>query len=260
MIAATTHSIHSPFSLEGHTAFISGGGTGLGFAMASAMIEAGAQVAIAGRRKEVLNQAVKELGPRAHAVTLDITEPNACEDCATILAETLGPISILVHNAGIHLKKSVRDTSVDEFTSVWQTHVQGAFALSRAFIPSMQQRRGGSILFIASMTSLIGMPQVVAYSAAKSAYIGMVRSLACELAEDGIRVNAIAPGWIETPMLHKALDNDPARKAKILSRTPLARFGHACDVGRAAVYLSSAAADFVTGVVLPVDGGASIGF
>lgn len=251
---------HAAFSLDGHIAFISGGGTGLGFAMASAMIEAGAQVAIAGRRRDVLDQAVQELGPRACAVTLDITEPNACEDCVAMLAENLGPVSILVNNAGVHLKKFARDTSVAEFTSVWQTHVQGAFALSRAFIPSMQEQRRGSILFIASMTSLIGMPQVVAYSAAKSAYTGMVRSLASELAVDGIRVNAIAPGWIETPMLHKALENDPARKAKILSRTPMARFGQASDVGQAAVYLSSAAADFITGVVLPVDGGASIGF
>lgn len=251
---------HMPFSLEGHVAFISGGGTGLGFAMASAMIEAGAQVAIAGRRRDVLDRAVEELGSKACAFTLDITEPNACENCASILTERLGPISILVNNAGTHLKKCIRETSVAEFTSVWATHVQGAFALSRAFVPSMQRQRRGSILFIASMTSLIGMPQVVAYSAAKSAYIGMVRSLASELAVDGIRVNAIAPGWIETPMLQKALDNDSDRKAKILSRTPLARFGQPLDVGRAAVYLSSAAAEFLTGVILPVDGGASIGF
>jgi NAD(P)-dependent dehydrogenase (short-subunit alcohol dehydrogenase family) len=250
----------SPFSLENEIAFISGGGTGLGFAIAAAMIEAGARVAIAGRRRDVLDQAVKELGPRAYAVSLDITKPNAPEDCVAALAKTLGPITILVNNAGIHLKKPARDTSVAEFTAVWQTHVQGAFALSRAVIPSMQQQRRGSILFIASMTSLIGMPQVVAYSAAKSAYIGMTRSLACELATDSIRVNAIAPGWIDTPMLRKALDNDESRKNKILSRTPLARFGQASDIGRAAVYLSSAAADFVTGVVLPVDGGASIGF
>lgn len=250
----------SPFSLNGHVAFISGGGTGLGFAMASAMIEAGARVAIAGRRTDVLDQAVEQLGSKAYAVTLDITEPNACEDCASLLDKKFGPISILINNAGIHLKKFARDTSLAEFNSVWQTHVQGAFALSRAFIPSMQRQRRGSILFIASMTSLIGMPQVVAYSAAKSAYIGMVRSLASELAMDGIRVNAIAPGWIETPMLHKALENDPVRKAKILSRTPMARFGRASDIGQAAVYLSSAAAEFVTGVVLPVDGGASIGF
>lgn len=250
----------NPFSLEGQTALITGGGTGLGFAIASAMIEAGARVAIAGRRRDVLDQAVNKLGSRACAVTLDITEPNAPEDCVATLTKMLGPINILVNNAGIHLKKFARDTSVAEFTAVWQTHVQGAFALSRAVIPSMQQQQSGSILFIASMTSLIGMPQVVAYAAAKSAYIGMVRSLACELASDMVRVNAIAPGWIETPMLYDALDKDPPRKNKILSRTPLARFGQPSDIGLAAVYLSSEAARFITGVTLPVDGGASIGF
>jgi gluconate 5-dehydrogenase len=224
------------------------------------MIEAGARVVIAGRRRDVLDQAVRELGSKACAITLDITKPEAIEECLSTCTKTFGTISILVNNAGIHIKKFARDTSVDEFTAVWQTHVLGAFALSRAVIPLMQEQRSGSILFIASMASLIGMPQVVAYSAAKSAYIGMVRSLACELAPDAIRVNAIAPGWIETPMLHQALDNDPLRKAKILLRTPLARFGRPSEIGRAAVYLSSAAASFVTGVVLPVDGGACIGF
>lgn len=250
----------SPFSLEGRVAFISGGGTGLGLAIASAMIDAGARVVIAGRRRHVLAQAVQQLGPMAHAATLDITEPGAPERCLKEIPESVGPVSILVNNAGIHLKKFARDTSMEEFNAVVQTHVLGAFALTRTLIPSMQERREGSILFIASMTSLIGMPQVVAYSAAKSAYIGMVRSLACELAPDSIRVNAIAPGWIESPMLRSALDNDPQRKSKILSRTPLARFGEPSDIGRAAVYLSSPAANFVTGITLPVDGGASIGF
>ena len=124
----------------------------------------------------------------------------------------------------------------------------------------MIARGSGSILFLASMASLFGIPQVVAYSAAKSAYVGMVRALATELSPHGVRVNAIAPGWIETEMTRKAMDGDPERKRKILSRTPMGRFGTAEDVGMAAVYLSSPAARFVTGVVLPVDGGASIGF
>jgi gluconate 5-dehydrogenase len=124
----------------------------------------------------------------------------------------------------------------------------------------MLERKSGSILFIASMTSLIGLPQVVAYSAAKSAYLGMVRSLAVELSPNGIRVNCIAPGWIESAMLQQALGNDRARHDRILARTPLARFGEPQDIGNAAVFLSSEAAKFVTGVVLPVDGGASIGF
>jgi gluconate 5-dehydrogenase len=124
----------------------------------------------------------------------------------------------------------------------------------------MIERRHGSILFTASMASLIGVPLIVAYSAAKSAYLGMVRSLASEVAVHGVRVNAIAPGWIESPMLSQALDADPPRKQKVMSRTPMAKLGDADDIGHAAVYLCSQAAKFVTGVVLPVDGGASIGF
>lgn len=110
------------------------------------------------------------------------------------------------------------------------------------------------------MASFMGIPLIVAYSAAKSAYVGIVRSLASEWGAHGVRVNAIAPGWIASDMLDKALSGDPARKAKILGRTPLARFGEPDDIGWAAVYLCSPAAKFVTGVVLPVDGGAAQGF
>jgi len=169
-------------------------------------------------------------------------------------------LSILVNNAGVHLKKPLVNTSEAEFQAVLNTHVMGAFRLSRAAAGKMIPQGTGAILFIASMTSLIGMPNVVAYSAAKAAYLGMVRSLACELSPGGVRVNAIAPGWIDTPMLHQALDGDSARKARILERTPMGRFGDPEDVGWAAVYLCSPASRFLTGVVLPVDGGASIGF
>jgi len=124
----------------------------------------------------------------------------------------------------------------------------------------MIDRKHGNILFTASMASLFGIPNVIAYAAAKSAYLGIVRTLAVEVAVHGIRVNAIAPGWIESAMVQKAMDGDPKRKRKILSRTPMARFGEADDVGWAAAYLCSPAAKFVTGVVLPVDGGISIGF
>ena len=124
----------------------------------------------------------------------------------------------------------------------------------------MMRHKAGSILFIASMASLFGIPKVVAYSAAKSAYLGMVRAMATELSPHGVRVNAIAPGWIETDMSRAAMKADPEREKKILSRTPMGCFGEPDDVGMAAVYLCSPAAKFITGVVLPVDGGVSIGF
>jgi gluconate 5-dehydrogenase len=124
----------------------------------------------------------------------------------------------------------------------------------------MLHRRRGSILWIASMASLLGLPLVSAYTIAKTGIVGAVRALAAELSPHGVRVNAIAPGWIETPMLRKALDGDSRREARILERTPMGRFGESSDIGWAAVYLCSPAARFTTGVVLPVDGGASIGF
>jgi gluconate 5-dehydrogenase len=132
--------------------------------------------------------------------------------------------------------------------------------LVAAVLPGMLARGHGHILFTASMASFIGMPLVLAYSAAKSAYLGMVRSLAAEVSGRGVRVNAIAPGWIESPMLRQALAGDTVRTNKILSRTPMGKFGEPDDIGHAAVYLCSPAAKFITGVVLPVDGGASIGF
>jgi gluconate 5-dehydrogenase len=152
------------------------------------------------------------------------------------------------------------ETTIKAFNEVLQTHVLAAHNLTRAVLPGMIAQKHGNVLFMASMASLMGLPQVIAYSAAKSAYVGMVRTLSTEVAQHGVRVNAIAPGWIESDMLHKALDGDPPRKAKILARTSMARFGEPEDIGWTAVYLCSRAAKFVTGVVLPVDGGASSGF
>jgi gluconate 5-dehydrogenase len=166
----------------------------------------------------------------------------------------------MVNNAGIHLKKSAVDTTVQEFQDVLSTHILGAHALNRAVIPGMTEREHGSILFIASMASLFGIPLVVAYSSAKTAMLGMVRTLSTELSQHGVRVNAVAPGWIDTEMSRKAFAGDPARKSKILSRTPMQKLGDVSDVGWAAVYLASPAAKFVTGAILPVDGGVSMGF
>jgi gluconate 5-dehydrogenase len=216
---------------------------------------------LVGRREAELRKAGEELGKSAKYVVHDVTHVEKAPDLLQRAENAAGsPLSILVNNAGIHLKKPATDTSAAEFNSVLQTHVVAAHALTAAVLPGMVQRKRGSILFTASMTSLFGIPLVVAYSAAKSAYLGMVRSLATEISAQGVRVNAIAPGWIDSAMMRQALDADPQRRQKILSRTPMGKFGEADDVGWAAVYLCSAAAKFITGVVLPVDGGASIGF
>jgi gluconate 5-dehydrogenase len=248
------------FSLDGELALITGGGTGLGLAIAQEFVKAGARVVLAGRRADVLERACAGIGDRAAAMVHDVTDRDGGAAFAARIERDHGPVSILVNNAGVHLKKRTVDTSEADFARVLDTHVVGAFSMVRHFAPSMLVRRRGSILFMASMTSIIGMPLVPAYSAAKSAYLGMVRSLACEFGPAGIRVNAIAPGWIETPMLDQALAGDPERKARILARTPMGRFGDPEDIARAARFLCSPAAKFVNGVLLPVDGGASIGF
>jgi len=251
----------APFNLRDETALVTGGGSGLGLGIARCMAEAGARVVLVGRREPELRAACAGIGAAASHVVFDITRLDAAADLVRQAEDAAGSrISILVNNAGLHLKKPAAETTPEEFQSVLTTHVCAAHALCRAVLPGMCDRGHGSILFTASMASLIGVPLVIAYSAAKSAYLGMVRSLAVEVSGRGVRVNAIAPGWIETPMLRKALAGDEARANKILNRTPMGRFGEPADIGWAAVYLASPAAMFVTGVVLPVDGGASIGF
>ena len=248
------------FRLGGDVALITGGGTGLGLGMARCFVRAGARVVLVGRREDVLQKAVEGLGESASYVAQDITRLERLSQIVADVNGRVGPVSVLVNNAGVHLKKPAVETTDDEFREVFNTHVFAAFAMTRAVLPTMLARREGSILFIASMTSLIGIPNVIAYSGVKSAYLGMVRGLAAEVSPEGVRVNAIAPGWIESAMLRQALANDPARTQKILSRTPMGRFGEPDDIGWAAVYLCSPASRFVTGTVLPVDGGASIGF
>ena len=252
---------NNTFRLDGQTALITGGGTGLGLGIARCMANAGAKVVMVGRREKELSDAASSIGPLATFVAHDITHlKRASELVAAAEKAASAPITILVNNAGIHLKKPSAETTPDEFQSVLTTHVCAAQALTAAVLPGMLQRGQGNILFTASMAALFGLPLVMAYSAAKSAYLGMVRSLAVEVSGRGVRVNAIAPGWIESPMLRKALSGDTERMNKILSRTPMARFGEPEDIGNAAVFLCSPAAQFITGVVLPVDGGASIGF
>ena len=248
------------FSLRGETALITGGGTGIGLAIASAMHAAGARVVLVGRRDAELAEAVKSLGAGASHIVHDVTRFDAAPALAERATREAGPITCLVNNAGIHLKKPAVETTPEEFQRVLSTHVVGAHAITRAVAPGMIERRHGSILFTGSMASFFGIPLVIAYTAAKSALVGMVRGYATEFSAHGVRVNCIAPGWIETEMSRKALEGDPARRAKVLGRTPRASLGKPEDIGWAAVYLASPAAKFVTGVTLPVDGGASIGF
>lgn len=248
------------FSLQGERALVTGGGTGIGQAIARCLHAAGAEVVLVGRREAELAATVKTMGDRAWYIAHDITKLNEADALVQRVQKEHGPITCLVNNAGRHLKKAAVDTTPEEFQEVLTTHILAAHALTRAVTPAMVQRKQGTILFTASMASLFGIPLVIAYAAAKTAMVGVVRTLATELSPDGIRVNAIAPGWIETEMSRKAMAGDPARLKKVIGRTPMAKLGAPEDIGWAAVYLASPAAKFVTGTIMPVDGGASIGF
>jgi len=251
----------NPFSLVGETALITGGGSGIGLGIARCMAASGARVVLVGRREEQLVQACAELGSGACHVAHDITRLESAGDLMdAVHAKTGTQVTILVNNAGTHLKKPSAETTAEEFHSVLTTHVLAAHELTRAVIPDMESAGRGSVLFTSSMAAFMGVPLVVAYAAAKSAYFGMVSTMSAEWSAKGIRVNAIAPGWIFSAMTQKALDSDPARKAKVFSRIQMGRMGQPEDIGWAAVYLSSPAAGYVTGVTLPVDGGAAAGF
>lgn len=252
--------ITHPFSLKEQLALVTGGGTGLGLATCQALVQAGARVIMTGRREEPLRQASSQLGQAADYIQHDVTELETIPKLVAQAEKQFGPIDILVNNAGIHLKKPAIDTTDADMAQVIQTHLFGSFALSRECGRRMMGRKQGSIIMILSMAALFGVPQVASYTAAKSAMMGLTRALTAEFSPQGVRVNAIAPGFIKTSMTRSALDDDPPRKQKVLSRTPMGHMGEPIDIGYAVVYLCSPAAKFVTGAVLPVDGGASIGF
>lgn len=252
--------MHQPFSLKGKRALITGGGTGLGYGIAKTFIEAEAEVIIAGRREQVLKEAAENLGEKCYYQQFDVTDLAKIPAFVQDIESNIGSIDILVNNAGKHLKKDAVDTTDAEFLEVLQVHLLSVFALIRECSKRMIERKGGSIILISSMSAIMGLGQVVAYSTGKTGILGMMRNLVIEFAPHHVRINAIAPGWIESPMLHQALDKDSLRRNRILNRIPSGKFGEPEDIGHAALYLASDASAYVNGVLLPVDGGAAIGF
>lgn len=248
------------FSLKGRTAVITGGGTGLGFAMAECLAGAGAKVVLIGRRQEELDRASKAIGSSAYAYCCDITKYEGLSKLVHTLMEQFGRIDILINNAGIQIKKEALSFEEEELERLFAVHLKAAYLLTKEVVPFMEQQKGGSVIFLSSETGFIGAPGVLGYSMAKSGVLGLMRSLASELSHTGIRFNAIVPGWTDTPMLRYANAQDPQRERKILERTPMKRFGQPEDIGWAALYLASDASRFVTGTSLVVDGGAMIGF
>ncbi|MBS0031017.1 SDR family NAD(P)-dependent oxidoreductase [Chitinophaga sp. 22321] len=241
-------------------AIVTGGGSGIGLAIAEKFVQEGIRVVITGRNQERLDAAVQQLGALCHAIPCDLTQLASIPALVQSVIDQHGPIDILVNNAGTNMKKDFTEVTDDEFQQVILTNLTAVFTMSREVVKNMLQQEAGCIINISSMAAQYGLPKVIAYSASKTAIDGMTRAMAVELSPKGIRINAIAPGFIYSDMTAKALDSDPERKAKVFGRTPMGTMGQPADVAGAAYFLTTDAAKFITGVVLPVDGGNSIGF
>jgi NAD(P)-dependent dehydrogenase (short-subunit alcohol dehydrogenase family) len=232
----------------------------LGLAIAKGLTARSIPTVIVGRDAKKLETAQLELGKLCIPYQFDLTQLECIPQMVIDLETRYGPIDILVNNAGIHLKKPMLEVSDAEFQQIITTNLTAVFSLSREVARAMVPRRSGNILLISSMAAQYGIPLVIAYTAAKAAIEGMTKAMAVELSPQGIRVNCIAPGFITTAMSSEAMDGDPERKRRVLSRTPLGKLGCPDDVADAACFLVSDKAKFITGTVLAVDGGNAIGF
>lgn len=241
-------------------AIVTGGGSGIGLAITEKLVVSGITTVIVGRDENKLSAAREKLGDLCIPLQADLSKLDSIPQLVDEISRKFGRIDILVNNAGINMKKEFTEVTDEEFQRILLTNVTAVFALSREVAKHMIGKGRGVIINISSMASQYGIPRVIAYTASKSAIEGMTRAMAVDLSPRGIRVNCIAPGFIATDMSARALDNDPERKQKVLSRTPMGVLGSPGDVGEAALFLASDAARYITGVVLPVDGGNSIGF
>lgn len=241
-------------------AVITGGASGLGLAATKKFVDQQIKTIIIGRNQENLARVAGELGELCSYKVFDLSKLNEIPQLIESIVEEYGTIDILVNNAGINLKKKFVEVTDEEFQNVIQTNLNSVFAISREVAKIMIDKAEGAIINISSMAAQYGIPYVIAYTAAKTGIEGMTKAMAVELSPKGIRVNCVAPGFIKTNMSAKALDSDPERKQKVMSRTPMGRLGEPEDVAESIYFLASDAAKYITGVILPVDGGNSIGF
>jgi NAD(P)-dependent dehydrogenase (short-subunit alcohol dehydrogenase family) len=253
----TTESRH-PFSLAGRQALVTGASRGLGRAIAEALAGAGADVAVAARRRQSLADVAQEIqsyGRRAVAIEMDVSDTASCRAGVERSASELGGLDCLINNAGTEEVRPSLEVDEALWDRILDTNLKGAFFAAQAAAKAMQQSgRGGAIVNICSLTSEVGVPTAVPYGSSKSGLLGMTRALAVEWAPLNIRVNALAPGYFRT-RLTEPFYRDAAWQHGMLGKIPLGRFGRLDDVGGAAVFLASDAAGYITGVCLPVDGG-----
>jgi len=249
------------FDLTGKVAIVTGGNGGIGLGMARGLAEAGADIAIVGRNEAKSDAAVAELkqqGSKAISIVVDVTDKAAVADMVGLVVRELGRVDILVNNAGINIRKPPQALSLEEWDRVIGTNLTSAFLCSQAVYPAMKAAGGGKIINIGSMMSIFGASFAPAYAASKGGIVQFTRSCACAWAADNIQANAVLPGWIDTDLTRRARAEIDGLHDRVLARTPAARWGASNDFAGIAVFLSSAASDFVTGTAIPVDGGYSI--
>jgi NAD(P)-dependent dehydrogenase (short-subunit alcohol dehydrogenase family) len=245
-------------TLRGRTALITGASKGLGKAMALALAQAGARLALVARDAVKLSEVagqICEAGGQAEVFVADVTdETQVAKVCADCAAKFGGALNILINNAGINIRKPITDFTLAEWNSVLATNLTSVFLLCRAFVPMMKGQGYGRIINMTSMMSHISLPGRTAYSASKTALLGFNRALALELAGDKITVNGISPGVCDTE-INTPLMQNPELRAQFLSKIPVGRFGEPEEIARLALYLCSEDAGFITGTDVLIDGG-----
>ncbi|HZN47016.1 MAG TPA: 3-oxoacyl-ACP reductase FabG [Ramlibacter sp.] len=248
------------FDLSDRIALVTGGNGGIGLGMARALGQAGATVIIVGRNAEKSAAALRDLqslGLRAESLACDVALEAQVQRLFAEVQARHGRLDILVNNAGSTVRKPPQDFSLDDWNTVMDVNLTSAFLCARAAYPLMLKAGGGKVINIGSILSTFGAAYAPAYCASKGGIVQLTKSLALAWAKDGIQANAVLPGWIDTDLTVSARNQVPGLNERVLARTPAGRWGRPQDLAGIAVFLASAASDFVTGAAIPVDGGYS---
>lgn len=248
------------FNLSGKVAMITGGNGGIGLGIARGLAGAGASVVVAARNAEKSAAAVQELqalGAQATFIAVDVTSEDSVSALFTQTVQQFGRLDILVNNAGVTVRKPPQALTLDEWRYVMDTNLTSAFLCARAAHPLFKAAGGGKIIHIGSMMSLFGAKYTAAYGASKGGIVQLTKSQAVAWAEDNIQVNAILPGWVDTDLTRQARAEVPGLYERVLTRSPIGRWGTLDDFAGIAVFLASPASAFITGAAIPVDGGYS---